>query len=304
MENINTYQATPDDYFILNRESGRLELHIDKATYQALDEDTRKRIKAAFFWGRFNGCWTSRRTEPDLDNARAVANDLGLYDAGEIGAQAEKPQRKAAASCAPDRELLREQYGMVWGTDHKMVDYCVGKVSRMAILPGGEIIVVDKERIETRFCFGESGYDFDEAVAAAQHARTSADYFKRENMKRFDEWLSDLVDAMGDDGRYKLCIMTGGAYIGQGEACRLHNIELMRFTDIIDACGGSCYASELPERELEYRGRKFRVATREEHEIILQAYREAAKDHERKVDGYLKRYGTSKVHAWTYWRDA
>ena len=297
-------QDTPDDYFILNRETGRLELHIDKATYQALDDNMRKRVKGSFFWGRQVGCWTSRRTAPNLDGARNVANDLGLRDAGETGEQADRPEHKAAASCAVDRDLLREQYGMVWGTDHKMVDYCVGKIAKMAILPGGEIIVVEKQHIETRFCFGESGYDYDDAQAAAQHARTSTDYFKRQNMKHFDEWLRDLVDTMNDDSQYRLCVMTGAAYYSQSEDCRLHNIEITRLTDIIDACGGSCYTRELPGKELEYRGRKFRVATREEHEIILQAYREAAKDHEKKVDAYLKRYGTSKVHAWTYWRDA
>lgn len=297
-------QETPDDHFILNRETGRLELHIDKATYQALDDDMRKRVKGSFFWGRHIGCWTSRRTAPNLGAALEVANALGLRDAGKTGDQPDQPERKPVTSCVVDRELLREQFGMVWGTNKKMVDYCVGKVARMAILPGGEIVTVEKQRIETRFCFGESGYDFDDAVAAAQHARTSEDHFKSENMKHFDHWLSDLVNAMDDDSQYRLCILTGGAYIGQGEACRLHGIEIMRLGDIIEACGGSCYTSELPGRDLEYRGRKFRVATREEHEVILQAYREAAMEHEKKVDAYLKRYGTSKVHAWTYWRDA
>ena len=38
----------PDDYFIRNRETGKLELHFAKATYDALDDAQNARSKARF----------------------------------------------------------------------------------------------------------------------------------------------------------------------------------------------------------------------------------------------------------------
>lgn len=89
---------TPDDYFIRNRETGKLELHFSKATYTALSEDAKKRIKSAFLWGRNSGCWISRCKEPNLWDAERVAKSLGLTDAGKTGERmsyAQQMERKA-----------------------------------------------------------------------------------------------------------------------------------------------------------------------------------------------------------------
>lgn len=91
-------RKTPEDYFIRNRETGKLELHFSKATYTALGEDVKKRIKGAFLWGRNSGCWISRCKEPNLWDAERVAESLGLYDAGQTGERmsfAEQMERKA-----------------------------------------------------------------------------------------------------------------------------------------------------------------------------------------------------------------
>ena len=92
MENITK------DYFIVNRETGKLELHFDKATYQALDDDVKAEIKSNFLWGRRSGCWISRCKEPNLYSARRVAQKVGLQDAGKTGERlsfAEQMERKA-----------------------------------------------------------------------------------------------------------------------------------------------------------------------------------------------------------------
>lgn len=201
-----------------------------------------------------------------------------------------------------NKEMLRAEYSKVWDRED-MIKYCTDKVAAIAILPGGEIITVDKERIENRFCFGESGYDYDEAQAAAARARTSESYFKRENMKSFRRWISELTDVMDVNSNYRLTISSKN-YSGQREDCHLGYIRFERLSDVIDACGGSCYLSELPGKELEINRRRCHIATNVEIQLVLDAYKAAAAQHEKKVDAYLKRYGTSKVHAWTYWRDA
>lgn len=87
-----------ENYFVVNLETGKLELHFEKETYQELSDDQKKEIKSNFLWGRNSGCWISRAKEPNLYWARRVAVSLGLEDAGREGERlsfAEQMERKA-----------------------------------------------------------------------------------------------------------------------------------------------------------------------------------------------------------------
>lgn len=86
------------NYFILNLETGKLELHFEKETYAVLPADQKKEIKGNFLWGRNSGCWISRAKEPNLAWARRCAEKIGLQDAGKTGERlsfAEQMERKA-----------------------------------------------------------------------------------------------------------------------------------------------------------------------------------------------------------------
>ena len=86
------------NYYILNRETCKLELHFDKAEYDALSDAQKQSIKSAFLWGRRSGCWISRCKEPNLWSAEQVAKALGLANAGAIGERlsfAAQQERKA-----------------------------------------------------------------------------------------------------------------------------------------------------------------------------------------------------------------
>ena len=74
-----------ENYFILNKETGKLELHFEKSTYAALTDAQKSEIKSNFLWGRRSGCWISRAKEPNLYYARKVAESIGLEDAGTEG---------------------------------------------------------------------------------------------------------------------------------------------------------------------------------------------------------------------------
>lgn len=52
--------AQSESYYVRNRETGKLELHFDKADYDGLTDDQKREIKGAFLWGRRSGCWISR----------------------------------------------------------------------------------------------------------------------------------------------------------------------------------------------------------------------------------------------------
>lgn len=107
------------DYFIVNRETGKLELHFSKEAYLALTEDQKKSIKGNFLWGRTSDCWISRAKEPNLYHARKCAETLGLEDAGTCGERLsfmEQMERKAEraerrADCYENRADAAERRG-------------------------------------------------------------------------------------------------------------------------------------------------------------------------------------------------
>jgi hypothetical protein len=64
--------------YIFNRETGKIELHFDKAEYQALPEADKKLIKSNFLFSRYSSAWVSRTKEPNLYRAKQVAAKLGF----------------------------------------------------------------------------------------------------------------------------------------------------------------------------------------------------------------------------------
>ena len=101
--------TTPDDYFVRNTATGKLELHIGRTAYRGLAAEQKQFIRDAFYWGRDIACWTSRADAPDLDLPKQVAESIGLYDAGETSEApvfsrshepVEKPKRRETISPA------------------------------------------------------------------------------------------------------------------------------------------------------------------------------------------------------------
>lgn len=64
--------------YIFNLETGKIELHFDKAEYQALSEAQKKEIKSNFLFSRYSSAWVSRAKEPNLYRAKQVAAKLGF----------------------------------------------------------------------------------------------------------------------------------------------------------------------------------------------------------------------------------
>lgn len=86
-------------YYIINRETEKLELHFDKSEYQAFSDDQKSTIKSNFLFSRYGGCWVSRAKIQNLWRAEQVAKSLGAENQGKTGellSFEEKMERKAA----------------------------------------------------------------------------------------------------------------------------------------------------------------------------------------------------------------
>jgi len=91
--------------YIFNRETLKIELHFDKAEYQALTDNEKRELKANFLWSRTAQAWVSRAKEGNLYHARRIAEKLGftseekqgerLSYAEQVERQAERAERRA-----------------------------------------------------------------------------------------------------------------------------------------------------------------------------------------------------------------
>jgi hypothetical protein len=90
-------------YYIINRETEKLELHFSKEEYQALPESDKGKIKSSFLFSKRGGCWVSRAKIPNLWRAEQVAKSLGAEYQGKTGEELtfeEKMERQADRAAA------------------------------------------------------------------------------------------------------------------------------------------------------------------------------------------------------------
>ena len=156
-------------------------------------------------------------------------------------------------------------------------DYYV-KRSVGAIKLQGAYYLIDKPSIENCFCFHDEGpnYEFYKHLMEDKDKRL-AEYFKSENLAEFDRHIERITkgDKYNQDKRVWWC----KSYDGKR----------------IELCFYSSWGS--PDGE-------WTLCTDEEKALILKGLRFGRELFEKRLDAYLKRYGTSKIHTWTYWADA
>lgn len=207
---------------------------------------------------------------------------------------------------AGSMEQYKNVLKTVWGTDQRIIDYCIKKTDDIVTLPNGMYFTIEKRKIETYFCFGysDSRYDtkdYDDANRMAYHAAHSQDYFISENLKEFDQ----LIEALNEGNNLTSMPVLRPSYPGY-DCGNLNTLEFYRTANILDDQGGSAHLEAL-KGTIAYRcGNKntpYYILTEEDKKIIRDAINAAKERHEKKVRAYLKRYGMSKVHAWSYWQD-
>lgn len=177
------------------------------------------------------------------------------------------------------KELFLEELNKVWKESDKMIDYCFKKADCIVELDDGDILTIDKPSIETHFCFGY-GYcgvstqeEINRAYTAEEKARANGDYFKRQNLRVIDEWIKELKDS--NVRIYKFI-----SYYGLTEKDHLKSVRVFNYWENVP--NGAVEISE------------------NERKAILAGYEEVRARFNKRLDTYLKRYGTSKLKTWTY----
>lgn len=97
--------ATAERAYIFNLETGKIELHFDKAEYMNLSNEQKSLIKSNFLFSKYSSAWVSRCKEPNLYRTRQIAAQLGftqeqrqgdrLTFAEQVERQAERAEHRA-----------------------------------------------------------------------------------------------------------------------------------------------------------------------------------------------------------------
>lgn len=83
---------------ILNRETGKIELHFSREEYMQMPDEQKSELKSAFLWSRSASAWVSRTKVPNNWWAEQISAKLGAEDGGATGeclSFAEQMERKA-----------------------------------------------------------------------------------------------------------------------------------------------------------------------------------------------------------------
>lgn len=174
--------------------------------------------------------------------------------------------------------IYKEDLKTIW--NDKMVQWELKEFSNAVQFEDGKYLVFNKPSIETHFCFGY-GYcgvsteeDYQGAASAEKHARTNEEYFIDENLKNLNILKNTFLDSSN-------IIEIAPKYYRQGENC---NLVSYRVRSAWDTC------KESTIREL----------TAVERIAVVQVIDEEIAKFTKRLNSYLKRYGLSKLHTWTY----
>lgn len=191
------------------------------------------------------------------------------------------------------KELYTEELKKIW--DDRMVKYC-SKSTAYVVEHNGKLYGIDKPEIEKTFCYGAgvngmaTEEDMDRAEAMAELVRQSNKFFINENLEPLDykiKILKDIKNDMGlkwDKGSHpRYMIATCASQSQRAEDC------IINYYRIVDTFresgnGGLCEDTAFVDK-------------------LIEGYEEVKQAFIKRLHTYLKRYGLSKVHSWSYISD-
>lgn len=167
----------------------------------------------------------------------------------------------------------------VWRGSPRMVSFCVKEAAYIVELENGDIIALEKPKIETRFCFGyRDSDDLRDANAMADHAAKSTEYFMKENLSELD----NLIDRLESENSHPIEYYIDTKYYNQPKDIKLKTMLAFYWHDN------------------HKHGQPLQGINKQR---VIDGYKTVRADFEKRLKSYLKRYGMSKVQTWSYWTE-
>lgn len=172
-----------------------------------------------------------------------------------------------------EKESENKQYKEALNDFCKAVNDC-GYYSKEfvgAVKVRDKFYLIDKPSIGTRFCFHDEGPQYELYKSLCNDNKKMEQYFISENLDSFDRDIKNITEH--------------GAYIA-----KYYNDSTPRLGITTDYW--TAHRDNLEQ------------LTKDECESIKKALEWGKALFKKRLESYLKRYGTSKLHTWTYWADA
>ena len=138
------------------------------------------------------------------------------------------------------------------------------------------VVLFDHPKIKTEFCFRDEGPDYEFYKELGSDENLLRDYFIRENMDQ-----NGIAEPNENTDMYIV------KYAGEYRPGRVY----------VQFCNCPEYLNLRREDTI-------RIATDTERSLYLAELARVRKAFRKRLDTYLKRYGTKKLHTWSYWADA
>lgn len=173
-----------------------------------------------------------------------------------------------------------------------MQNFAKKKCAYVVQFSNGDIADIEKPSIKKDFCFGAGSYgtctneEMKDAEDMAALARKSEQYFKEQNLKKIDSDIEDLEKCLSG---YEYECYTYTHYMGQPDDSKLKAFTVVK----------TGYNPEFtPMRWINCKDIKKLGA--DDIQKIIDGFKEVRKAFEKRINTYLKRYGTTKVNSWSY----
>ena len=154
--------------------------------------------------------------------------------------------------------------------------------------------IFDRPEINKDFCFDDS-WDYEGAQESAEHARTSTNYFINENMKPLIKRLEHLKEIYKKttDLKENYKVIWCDSYNGNNKIKDINILHNYGNGQFVNDWGAR---QTIPEDAREVKP--------EEIKTLIEDFKTVIEDFKKRLNTYLKKYGLSKVHSWTFWGEA
>lgn len=179
-------------------------------------------------------------------------------------------QARPETAANEGRKTLEE-----WANVQRDPDYIMKAYDSAVKLSDG-VVLFDHPKIKTEFCFRDEGPDYEFYKELGSDENLLRDYFIRENMDQ-----NGIAEPNENTDMYIV------KYAGEYRPGRVY----------VQFCNCPEYLNLRREDTI-------RIATDTERSLYLAELARVRKAFRKRLDTYLKRYGISKLHIWSYWADA
>lgn len=168
------------------------------------------------------------------------------------------------------------------------LDYWLKKTSALMMTDCGIILTFEKKKIKVDFCWSDEGADYDEYKRLRSSEQSMREYFLAENLREYDNKIKELSTLKDKHGNTLVPVMYERDAYNYCWGVADNSLRLLKEYDF----------------EEEKKHRYVHRMTDNDVKNALAILKDERNKFEKRLNNYLKRYGVSKLHTWTYYANA